>query len=187
MFKRPFSKRDSPQPDTLTYKIPSRVRTRIIHSLAEVVNACQGNLQQMFEDAGSTAMRRIGDLAAHQSIRQMADAAIEPQSGEVATRKCSKHTMRSGNYSDAIQWAGKSLESVLQIICDAKGWKFVPDKDTLNPLIQACYKGGLFAAPFQSSMAVIETVPRLRHRSMRNCQVMPASVARMPPIQPRTV
>lgn len=56
--------------------------------------------------------------------------------------------LREGNFDDAIHWAGKCLESVLQIICDKKNWKFVPDKDTLNPLLQACYKGKLFDAPY---------------------------------------
>lgn len=55
---------------------------------------------------------------------------------------------RRGDFPDAIHWAGKCLESVLQIICDKNGWSFVPDKSTLNPLLQACYKGGLFAAPY---------------------------------------
>lgn len=56
--------------------------------------------------------------------------------------------LRDNNVPDAIQWAGKCLESVLKIICDKKRWPFVADKDTLGPLIQACYKGGLFPAPY---------------------------------------
>jgi hypothetical protein len=56
--------------------------------------------------------------------------------------------LRNSNYPDAIHWAGKCLESVLQIICDKKNWKFTPDKDTLNPLLQTCKANGLFAAPY---------------------------------------
>jgi hypothetical protein len=56
--------------------------------------------------------------------------------------------LRAGNYADAITWAGKCLESVLQIICDTKNWTFVPDKDTLNRLLQTCYMNKLFDAPY---------------------------------------
>jgi hypothetical protein len=56
--------------------------------------------------------------------------------------------LRHGDFADAIHWAGKCLESVLQIICDKKKWKFAPDKDTLSKLLQACHTNGLFPSPY---------------------------------------
>ncbi|HEY2589281.1 MAG TPA: hypothetical protein VGI81_26285 [Tepidisphaeraceae bacterium] len=62
-------------------------------------------------------------------------------------QKAHEH-LRDGDFPDAITSAGRSLESVLQIICDEKNYAFTPDQDTLNALLQACYKGGLFTAPY---------------------------------------
>jgi hypothetical protein len=61
--------------------------------------------------------------------------------------KAHKH-LKEGNYREAINQAGCCLESVLKIICDKKGWPFVADKDTINPLLQAAHKGGLFESPY---------------------------------------
>jgi hypothetical protein len=66
---------------------------------------------------------------------------------DVEMLKAHEH-LRDGNCADAIHWAGKCLESVLQIICDKKPYPYVPDKSTLNPLLQACHTGGLFKFPY---------------------------------------
>jgi hypothetical protein len=55
---------------------------------------------------------------------------------------------RNGNFADAIHWAGKCLESVLQTICEKRNWRYTPDVDTLNRLLQTCEKNGLYDAPY---------------------------------------
>lgn len=51
---------------------------------------------------------------------------------------------RHGNLDDAITDCGAAFESVLKTICDAKGWPYDPDKDTLARLVSICRDNGLF-------------------------------------------
>jgi hypothetical protein len=74
--------------------------------------------------------------------------------------KAHKH-LKEGNYRESINQAGCCLESVLKIICDKKGWPFVADKDTIKPLIDAAYKGGLFESPYIE--AIQQTSGKIRN------------------------
>jgi hypothetical protein len=67
---------------------------------------------------------------------------------------------RRGDFRAAIVECAATFETVLKTICNEKGWKYKPDKDTLKPLLDACKAGGLvfdfyFDNPILSGSGVI--------------------------------
>jgi hypothetical protein len=238
----PFSRRNKPKPDALSYKILKTTRNRLLYSLAQVVRNSGGTLEGMMEYAGEQALIAYGDLRIRSSTLSTAaerhfylcsdeevldflewvfqpryytarqagvdavntvfredgigyefspyianevpipgthggygieiqypkpikkgDEVVHPSTaapalkllGENPIWKAANDEMlqandhfRKGHFADAIHWAGKSLESVLQIICAKRKWKFTPDHSTLGPLLKACQDGGLFDSPY---------------------------------------
>lgn len=51
---------------------------------------------------------------------------------------------RHGKLTDAITSCGAAFESVLKTICDAKGWSYNAEKDTLSALVRTCKDNSLF-------------------------------------------
>jgi len=74
--------------------------------------------------------------------------------------KAHKH-LKDGHFREAINNAGCCLESVLKVICAKNNWAINPDKDTLNPLLQAAHKGKLFESPYID--AVQQTSGKIRN------------------------
>jgi AbiJ N-terminal domain 4 len=81
----PFSKRDRPPHDTLTYEIPARIRQRIIFTINDIVEQYASNtrdyinIERVYEVLGRTLLREYGELAVSddRARRSLAKAVVE--------------------------------------------------------------------------------------------------------------
>ena len=86
----------------------------------------------------------------HESIvRPCLDVLAKPvySTAEEEMLKAHQH-YRNNLYKDSLTSCGSAFESVLKIICTQKGWP-LPDKPTLQPLLQTCVANGLFSEPYK--------------------------------------
>jgi hypothetical protein len=68
---------------------------------------------------------------------------------------------RDGDFRGAITECSAALETVLKTICQAKGWKYTPDKDVLSQLVQLCNDKGLF---FPFYVEIIKNCGTIRNK-----------------------
>jgi hypothetical protein len=81
----PFSKRNRPPHDTLTYEIPVRIRQRIVHTINDMIEIyCSNNpeyinLEKVYELLGRTLLREYGELTVSddRARRSLAKAVVE--------------------------------------------------------------------------------------------------------------
>ena len=65
---------------------------------------------------------------------------------------------RKGDKKDALTCALKAFESILKVVCDAKGWKYDKDKATSKTLLDICMKEKLIPEFWQTSMSGLRSV-----------------------------
>jgi AbiJ N-terminal domain 4 len=114
--------------DRIVNRVPGSTEGSIQHEVTPsiaVLTTEESTYQQTIEPA----LRALGNPLFKAASDELLDA--------------HKH-FRDGNWSDAITNAGKSLESVLKVICEKKKWKYNPDADVLSRLVDTCNQNGLF-------------------------------------------
>jgi hypothetical protein len=66
--------------------------------------------------------------------------------------------VRKGDYADAITSCGSAFESVLKTICNAKKWKYDPNKDTCAKLVEICRDNNLFPPFYTEAFKAVGTI-----------------------------
>lgn len=74
---------------------------------------------------------------------------------------------RHGRNKEAITECLKAFESVMKIICNAKGWAF-SEKDTAKALIKICFENGLIPTYLQNQLANLKAVLESGVPTIRN-------------------
>jgi uncharacterized protein YqgV (UPF0045/DUF77 family) len=91
-------------------------------------------------------MIRKADEFTHEHIIKPSLQVLQDRRFSVANAEMLRahEEFRKGKLADAITDCGAAFESVLKTICDAKGWAYDPDKDTVAKLVSICRDNGLF-------------------------------------------
>jgi hypothetical protein len=80
---------------------------------------------------------------------------------------------RNGRFKEAITNACHSFESVMQAICDKRGWP-LPSPPTAKPLIDTCIRHGLIPAELNSQLGALsktlESLPSVGNKKGRHGQ-----------------
>lgn len=83
--------------------------------------------------------------------------------------------LRTGDcLKDAISWAVKALESTVQAICDARGWKY-EKTDAVKALLDVAFQNGLVPSEMESHFsslrsALVSGLPTIGNRMTRHGQ-----------------
>ncbi len=118
---------------------------RIHEPPARVSDICRGTPPIRFEYP--QAIVKSSQYEYKEIIEPALQALGDPRFRVANTELLKAHqAYREGKFDDVFTNGGASLESVLKTICDAKGWVYDRDKDSLSALVRICKDEGLFPA-----------------------------------------